>query len=75
MKITGIILGAILLLIGGALVALQTDFVQKKLLDKVLERMGGRFDGDISVGSISLLPFSTVIVRDALITDREIYKL
>ena len=71
LKITGIILGVILLLIGGALVALQTDFVQKKILDKVLERMGGRFDGDISVGSISLLPFSTVIVRDALITDRE----
>ena len=71
LKITGIILGVILLLLCGAMVALQTESVQKKVLDKVIEKMGGHFDGDISVGSISLLPFSTVIVRDALVTDRE----
>lgn len=73
LKITGIILGVILLLIGGAMVALQTEPVQKRILDKVLESLGGRFDGDISVGSITLLPMSTVIIRDAVITDRNPY--
>ena len=73
LKITGIILGVILLLIGGAMVALQTKPVQKMILDKVLEKLGGRFDGDISIGSITFLPFSTVIIRDAVIIDREPY--
>lgn len=71
LKITGIILGVILLLLCGTLLALQTERVQKLVADKALEALGGHFDGDISVGSIEVLPFSTVIIRDALVTDRE----
>ena len=71
LKITGIILGVILLLTGGAMIALQSSTVQKKIADIALEKLGGKFDGDLSIGSIRVLPFSTVIIRDAVITDRE----
>ena len=74
LKITGIILGVILLLGCGAMMALQLSPVQKKITDLALKKMGGVFDGDISVGSISLLPFNTLIVKDVLIRDVNPYE-
>ena len=73
LRITGILLGVILLLLGGALLALQTKPVQNWVAAKVLKMLDGTFNGQISVGSISLLPFSTVIIEDAVVTDQDPY--
>ena len=73
LKILGIVVATILLLVCGAMVALQIPAVQQKILEHFLRKTDGYFDGDFSVGSINLLPFNTLIVKDVLILDKSPY--
>ncbi len=73
LKILGIVIASILLLLGGVMLALQIPAVQQKILEHVIRKTDGVFDGEFSVGSIQLLPFNTLIVKDVLILDKSPY--
>ena len=63
-----IIIALLALLLGGVLL-LQVPAVQTRLADKVLDSLQDRLDGQLSVGSVNILPFNTVILKDALLRD------
>ena len=67
-----IIAGAVLLLTAITLV-LQTSAVQTALSDALLGKLREKMDGHASIGSIHILPFNTLIIRDFLLTDAHPY--
>ena len=73
LKITAWILAAILILLLGLLVAVQSPAVQTALARKVVTRLADKIDGDISVGHIAVRPFDAVTLEDIVITDRNPY--
>lgn len=52
-----------------AVLLLQVPPVQTHIVREALKTLNDRIDGRISVGSAYILPFNTVIVKDALVMD------
>ncbi|MBR6858857.1 MAG: translocation/assembly module TamB domain-containing protein [Bacteroidales bacterium] len=73
LRITLWILAAILILLLALVVAIQSPRVQTALARKVVSRVSGQIDGDISVGLIAVRPFDAVTLEDVVITDRNPY--
>ena len=67
------ILAAILILLLGLVVAVQSPTVQTALARKVVSRVSDKIDGDISVGHIAVRPFDAVTLENVVITDRNPY--
>ena len=74
LRITLWILAALLILLLGLVVAIQSPAVQTTLARKVIDRVSDRIDGDISIGHIAVRPFDAVTLEDVVITDRNPYK-
>ena len=68
------ILAAILILLLGLVVAVQSPRVQTALAKKAATLVADKIDGDISVGHIAIRPFDAVTVEDVVITDRNPYR-
>ena len=73
LRITLWILAAILILLLGLVVAIQSPRVQTALARQVVSRISDKIDGDISVGHIAVRPFDAVTLEDVVITDRNPY--
>ena len=73
LRITLWILAAILILLLGLVVAVQSPAVQTALARKVVERVADKIDGDIHIGHIAVRPFDAVTLEDVVITDRNPY--
>lgn len=54
-------------------VALQVPAVQTRITSLVTSKLAKTMDGDISVGSIRILPFNTLVVDDVTIVDKSPY--
>ena len=67
------ILAAILILLLGLIVAVQSPKVQTALARKVVSMFSDKFDGDISVGHIAIRPFDAITLEDVVLTDRNPY--
>ena len=72
-KILAWILAAILILLLGLVVAVQSPRVQTALARKAVAKFADKIDGDISVGHIAVRPFDAVTIEDVVITDRNPY--
>lgn len=64
-----ILLVAVLAVIGGAAILIQTPYVQTRVSQTVSERLLSGIDGDVSFSKISLRPFHTLVIRDLAIVD------
>ena len=53
-----------------AALAIQLPQVQTYVADKVVTRLAGQLDGDISFEKIHLKPFTTLVLKNVTITDR-----
>ena len=73
LRITLWILAAILILLLGLVVAVQSPAVQTALARKVVERVADKIDGDIRIGHIAVRPFDAVTLDDVVIIDRHPY--
>ena len=69
LRITGIILAALLVVLLGGLVAIQSPRVQTALAHKAIERLRGSIDGELSIGRLSVEPMDAVYLEDVLILD------
>ena len=56
-------------LFAGAL-TLQLPQVQTAVADKVMSSLSERLDGNISIEKIHLKPFTTLVLKNAVITDK-----
>ena len=73
LRITGYILGIILLLLLGIIVAVQSPVVQTWLTRKAIDSLKGTINGEISIGKIQIKPFDAIVVKDLLILDTNPY--
>ena len=73
-RIIGIVLGSVLLLILGVMVAAEIPAVQTFVAKKATEKLEEYINGDVSIGSIKLKPFDAIVLRDVLILDTEPYE-
>ena len=73
LRITFWILAALLILLLGLVVAVQSPKVQTALARKVIDRVADKIDGDIRIGHIAVRPFDAVTLEDVVITDRHPY--
>ena len=73
LRITLWILAALLILLLGLVVAVQSPAVQTALARKAVSKLSQNMDGDISVGHISIRPFDAVTLEDVVVTDRNPY--
>ena len=73
LRITLWILAALLIVLLGLIVAIQSPAVQTKLVRRVVDRISDNIDGDISVGHISFRPFDAVTLEDVAVIDRKPY--
>ena len=73
LKILAWILAAILILLLGLFVAVQSPAVQTALARKAIDRFADKIDGDISVGHIAVRPFDAITLEDVVVTDRNPY--
>ena len=69
LRITGIVLGIILVLLLGAVIALQHPRVQAAIARKAIEKLQKKIDGEISFGELSVTPFDAVVIKDLVILD------
>ena len=60
LRITLWILAAILILLLGLVVAVQSPAVQTALARRVVDKVSDKIDGDISIGHIAVRPFDAV---------------
>ena len=70
-RILARVLEVALLLPAVLLVLLQLPSVQTSITRKAVSMLEGMTDARINVGSISLVPFNTLIVKDITIVDPE----
>lgn len=61
------------MLIGTALILLQSPSVQTRVVEKVLDRINGSLGGAIEAGDIHVAPFNSFILRDVVIIDHDPY--
>ena len=73
LRITLWILAAILILLLGLLVAVQSPAVQTALARRAVDIVSDKIDGDISIGHIAVRPFDAVTLEDVVIIDRNPY--
>ena len=69
LRITGIILGIILLIVLGAVVAVQHPKVQGAIARKALNSFKDKIDGTISFEQLSVKPFDAVVLRNVVLLD------
>jgi hypothetical protein len=69
LRITAIVLGIILLIVLGAVVAIQHPKVQGALARKALERFQDKFDGTFEFEELSVKPFDAVVLRNVVLLD------
>ena len=72
-RITVWILAALLILLLGLAVAVQSPRVQTALARKAVGMLADKLDGDISVGRISIRFLDAVTLEDVVLTDRAPY--
>ncbi len=63
----------IVVLLGTALLLLQSPSVQTRVVSKVLDRLNGSLNGAVQVGDIHVAPFNSFILRDVVVIDHEPY--
>ena len=73
LRIIAWILAALVVLLLGAVVAVQSPRVQTALARKAVSRLENSIDGDVRVGSISVRPFDAVVLQDIFVLDRNPY--
>ncbi len=73
LRITLWILAALLIVLLGFIVAIQSPAVQTNLVRRVVDKVSDNIDGDISIGHISFRPFDAVTLEDVVVTDRNPY--
>lgn len=69
LRIAGIILGIIIVLLLGAMVALQHPKVQGAIARKAIGKLQEKIDGEISFSELSVTPFDAVVLKDVVILD------
>ena len=69
LRITGIVLGIIVVLLLGAMIALQHPKVQSAIARKAIEKLQKNIDGEVSFGEITVTPFDAVVINDFVILD------
>ena len=72
-RIIGIVLGSVLLLILGVMVAAEIPAVQTFVAKKATEKLEEYINGKVSIGSIKLQPFDAIVLRDVLVLDTDPY--
>ena len=73
LRITLWILAAILILLLGLIVAVQSPAVQTALARRAVKTVSDKIDGDISIGHIAVRPFDAVTLEDVVVIDRNPY--
>lgn len=68
-KIAGTVFSVLLVVIAGALIALQAPAVQSRIARLAIERLRDRIDGDISIEKILIKPFNALVIKNIAITD------
>lgn len=61
------------MLIGTALILLQSPSIQTRVVEKVLDRINDGLDGAIEARDIHVAPFNSFILRDVVIIDHDPY--
>lgn len=72
-NIPGTVTSAILLLLFGALVAIQIPKAQTKVARKVLALLSNSLEGNLQVGDVNIRPSGAVFLKDILVLDKEPY--
>ena len=70
LKVLGIVLVVLVLTVLAGVVAVQSPRVQEKIGKRVLERMDGRFDADITFSDVSIRFPEAIVLKDVVIVDR-----
>ena len=73
LRITLWILAAVLILLLGLVVAVQSPAVQTRLARRAVSLVADKIDGDVSIGHIAVRPFDAVTLEDVVIIDRNPY--
>lgn len=73
MKISARIIGSVVALLVGGAIVVELPAVQKKVADKVLDRLNESIDGEISCSSIRLYPLNTLVIKGLTIIDKKPY--
>lgn len=61
---------AVMLLLALAYLTVQLPPVQRYVISKAVDGLNETFDADISIGKISLKPFTSLVVKDLAVIDR-----
>lgn len=72
-NILGTVTSVILLLLFGALVAIQIPKAQTKVARRVLASISESLEGNVQVGDINIRPSGSVILKDVLVLDKAPY--
>lgn len=67
------VLGLVLLLIAGVLIAIQIPSVQTKLIRKVTDRLENAINGTLQYSDISISPTGALLIKDLVILDNDPY--
>lgn len=67
------IIGFILLLVAGALLAIQIPSVQNRIVRKAADKLQSAINGTVSYSDISLTPSGALLIKDLLILDNDPY--
>ncbi len=71
LKITGVVLGVLLLLVGGSVVLLRQSKVQTYIIQRVSERLSKQLDAEVRIGRIYYQPLSRLTVDSLYVSDRQ----
>lgn len=72
-RILGIILGSVLLMMLGVMLAVEIPAVQTFIAKKAAEKLNQYVNGKVSVGSVKLKPFDAIVLHDVTIIDTAPY--
>ena len=72
-RIIGIILGSVLLLMLGVMLAAEIPAVQTFMAKKAAEKLNEYVNGKVTVGSVKLKPFDAIVLHDVTIIDTNPY--
>lgn len=72
-RILGIILGNVLLLILGVMLAAEIPAVQTFMAKKAAEKFNEYINGRVSIGSVKLKPFDAIVLHDVTVIDTAPY--
>lgn len=72
-NILGTVTSVILLLLFGALVAIQIPKAQTEVARKVLARLSDSLEGNLQIGDVNIRPSGAVFLKDVLVLDKEPY--